>query len=129
MRSRYTAYTRNDQAYVSRSWYAATRPEQADETRATAGQLTWLGLEVRSCHAGGVEDSAGTVEFVAHYRADGVPGAMHEVSRFIKENGIWFYVDGQFVAQPEAAVVPAKTGRNDACFCGSGKKYKKCCGN
>ena len=129
MRSRYTAYTRNDQAYVSRSWYPATRPAQADDSVALTEKLTWFGLEVKSCHAGGLDDSDGTVEFVAHYQANGEPGQMHEISRFVKEKGAWFYVDGQFAEQPQAAVISPKVGRNDPCFCGSGKKYKKCCGN
>lgn len=129
MRSRYTAYTRNDQAYVSRSWYPATRPASIEEADALSDKLTWLGLEVKSCHAGGVDENEGTVEFVAHYRVNGETGKMHEISRFVKEDGAWFYVDGQLDEQAEAVAPTRKTGRNDPCFCGSGKKYKKCCGS
>lgn len=128
MRSRYTAYTRNDQAYVSRTWYPGTGLAQGIEAGASSEQLAWLGLEIKSCQAGGVDDNEGTVEFVAHYRVNDEMGQMHEISRFVKEEGAWFYVDGQFVEPPEAVTSIHKTGRNDPCFCGSGKKYKKCCG-
>lgn len=128
MRSRYTAYTLNDMAYVSRSWHPDTRP-QAQESDASNEPLVWLGLEVKSCHAGGQEDSEGTVEFVARYRVNGAEGKMHEISRFVKEDGAWFYVDGQFVEQADAVASNPRIGRNDPCFCGSGKKYKKCCGS
>ena len=47
-------------------------------------------------------------------------GEVHENSRFVKEQGQWFYVDGDLKSQ-------AKVGRNDPCPCGSGKKYKRCC--
>jgi SEC-C motif-containing protein len=55
--------------------------------------VKWLGLEVRSATEEG--DSA-SVEFVARCRIDGRGQRMHEVSRFIKEEGRWFYVDGSF---------------------------------
>ena len=32
------------------------------------------------------------------------------------------------IAEIQAATKPKKVGRNDPCPCGSGKKYKKCCG-
>ena len=63
---------------------------------------------------------------------------MQERSRFVRENGLWFYIDGEFPeqSQPEPEIDPRlnqtvesfKIGRNDPCICGSGKKYKKCCG-
>jgi len=129
MRSRYTAYTRNDQAYLSRTWHPGTRSAQVPDSPESNAQFAWLGLEVKSSHAGGVADIEGTVEFVADYRVNGVPGQMHEISRFVKEAGAWFYVDGQFVEQPEALILSPRIGRNAPCFCGSGKKYKKCCGS
>ena len=36
----------------------------------------------------------GTVEFRAHSVRDGRAGTQHEISRFVRENGRWFYLDG-----------------------------------
>jgi SEC-C motif-containing protein len=89
MRSRYTAYTLQDDVYLKKTWHSGTRPsEQISE----AG-LNWLGLEVRKHVAAG--DTA-TVEFVARYKVDGRAHRLHEISRFVREDGHWFYVDGSF---------------------------------
>jgi SEC-C motif-containing protein len=76
--------------------------------------------------AGQPTDETGIVEFIAHFTIDGQSGQLHEISEFTKESGIWFYKDG---SSPQSGTVrkPNKTGRNDPCPCGSGKKYKKCC--
>jgi SEC-C motif-containing protein len=129
MRSRYTAFVRKDTAYIDRTWDPATKPPAdkggADES---SEAVEWLGLEVKSSRAGGPEDSQGMVEFVARCRVNGVDGQLHEVSRFRKEGDAWFYVEGDFVERGTAARSAPKTGRNDPCPCGSGKKFKKCCG-
>jgi len=65
-------------------------------------------------------DSEGVVEFAADYQG----GQLHERSRFLKEEGKWFYLNGDILPP----VTAAKVGRNDPCPCGSGKKFKKCCG-
>jgi len=69
------------------------------------------------------------VEFKATYKDSGMQeskyGVMHERSRFIVEDGRWRYVDGEHFAADD---IIKKPGRNEPCFCGSGKKYKKCCG-
>ena len=94
MRSRYTAYTRRDHSYIAASWAQQTRPPiepiADDGTR-------WLGLEIRNTSTAG--DTA-TVEFVARYKVQGRPHRLHETSRFIREQGRWFYLDGSF---PESA--------------------------
>ena len=60
-------------------------------------------------------------------KAHGRPVRLHEVSRFVREHSRWQYLDGRIIPadRPAARV---KTGRNDPCPCGSGRKYKKCCG-
>jgi SEC-C motif domain protein len=95
MRSRYTAYTRRNDAYLKATWHADTRPDQAvapeDDTR-------WLGLEVRR-HVPGIDAAAvdtATVEFVARYKIGGRAHRLHEVSRFVREDGKWYYVNGSF---------------------------------
>jgi len=68
------------------------------------------------------------VEFRALYTANGEFCNHHERSVFRRENGDWRFVDGDFVAEKPIEREEPKVGRNDPCPCGSGKKYKKCCG-
>ena len=93
MRSRYCAFTRNDEAYVSATWSAATRPPPPLTSSEDGAQ--WLGLDVRNHRSEG--DSA-TVEFIARYRINGRAHRLHEVSRFVREQGRWYYLDGSFPA-------------------------------
>ncbi len=90
MRSRYSAYTLGDEAYLRASWHAGTRPLDAIVHEDGA---KWLGLEVKRHTPQGDE---ATVEFIARYKIDGRAHRMHEVSRFLKEDGKWYYVDGTF---------------------------------
>jgi SEC-C motif-containing protein len=94
MRSRYTAYTRRDHTYLAATWARQTRPPTApiadDGTR-------WLGLVVRDTSTDG--DTA-TVEFVARYKLQGRAHRLHEISRFVRTDERWFYLDGSF---PESA--------------------------
>ena len=92
MRSRYTAYVRNRTDYLLASWHASTRPAVLDLDSSAAGQ--WLGLKILQSQAGGPEDQEGTVEFVARFKGHGRAERLHERSRFVRENGRWFYVDG-----------------------------------
>ncbi|WP_418275551.1 YchJ family protein [Isoptericola jiangsuensis] len=90
MRSRYSAFVVLDADYLLASWHASTRPPSLE---LDAGQR-WLRLEILAVDGGGPFDSVGTVEFAAHFRADGQRGQLLEVSRFVREDGRWFYVDG-----------------------------------
>ncbi|TFW07135.1 hypothetical protein E4K72_09360 [Oxalobacteraceae bacterium OM1] len=90
MRSRYTAYTRHDDAYLKATWHASTRPA---EPVAQEDGLKWLGLEVRKHVPAGEE---ATVEFVARCKTGGRAQRLHELSRFVREAGRWYYVDGVF---------------------------------
>jgi len=123
MRSRYTAYTRSDFDYLKRTWDAATRPA----TLGAEPGLEWLVLSVIKTQAGSAQDYQGTVQFVARYRIGEAQGELRETSRFHKRDGVWLYLDGHVeqTAHPRAT---SKAGRNDPCPCGSGKKFKKCCG-
>lgn len=91
MRSRYTAYTLRDEAYLQATWYPRTRPDL--NLAAEDESLKWIGLEVRRHQQNGDE---ATVEFVARYKIGGCAERLHEVSRFVREDGRWFYVDGSF---------------------------------
>ena len=123
MRSRYSAYVLEDYAYVLRTCHPSTRPS-AKEFEGS-GTAVWCGLEILETEAGGENDNEGVVEFVASYEVSGGVLGLRERSRFIREDGEWFYVDGDIIKSPPAK--SAKIGRNEPCPCGSGKKYKKCC--
>jgi|SRR5450830_121670 len=108
MRSRYTAFTLRDEAYLRATWHASTRP--AEPLFAEEEKVHWLGLEVKSAlrlrqrkakSADQTEESnRDTVEFVARYKVSGRAHRLHEVSRFVREQGEgglrWFYLDGSF---------------------------------
>ncbi|MBE9516589.1 MAG: SEC-C domain-containing protein [Proteobacteria bacterium] len=123
MRSRYTAYTRKDSAYLYKTWHALTQPTSIN---LDDDEMQWDRLEVIRTEAGSVDDQDGVVEFIAHFTIDGQSGQLHEISEFTKESGIWFYKDGAS-PQPKTVHKLNNTGRNEPCPCGSGKKYKKCC--
>ena len=91
MRSRYSAFVRGDAAYLLASWHPTTRPAALD----LDATQRWLGLEVKR-HAGtGPGPDAALVEFVARSRQGGGRAQrLHEISRFVREDGRWFYVDG-----------------------------------
>ncbi len=123
MRSRYTAYVRGDSAYLMRTWHVSTRPESLE----LSDQPVWQRLEILDFVAGQPGDVEGVVEFVAHYQSEQGPGSLHERSRFLCEQGVWFYLGGQVNVSSQSNS-PTKIGRNATCPCGSGRKYKHCCG-
>ena len=88
MRSRYSAFTLERADYLLATWHSSTRPVSLDFD---AG-AKWLGLEVHEHKFTG--DDAAEVEFVARYRVAGAAVRLHERSRFVSEDGRWFYVDG-----------------------------------
>ena len=91
MRSRYTAYTLGETNYLRSTWHASTCPKNLT----TADNARWLGLKIIRTEEGRLDDTEGTVEFVARYKIDGKATRVHEISRFKKENGQWCYVDGK----------------------------------
>lgn len=94
MRSRYSAYVHANAEYLLATWHASTRPATLDFDDASATR--WLGLEVRR-HETDASAQRATVEFVARYRTGGAPAVrLHEISRFVHEDGRWYYVDGEF---------------------------------
>lgn len=90
MRSRYTAYTLNREDYLLATWHHSTRPASLD--LATEPRCKWLGLEIKRNEQ--PEPDRAVVEFVARYKVGGRAHRLHEVSRFVREAGRWFYVDG-----------------------------------
>ncbi len=93
MRSRYSAYVQKLSEYLLATWHPSTRPSELD---LSADDSKWLGLEVKR-HAV-QDDSHATVEFVARYRIAGRGHRLHELSRFVREDGRWYYLDGDMLA-------------------------------
>jgi SEC-C motif-containing protein len=126
MRSRYTAYARGDAGYLQRTsaGEALLKFDRADVENSF--KLTeWLGLEVAKVEAGQVSDILGHVTFTARFRQNGKIHALSERSEFRRVGGAWRYSSGD--VDVKAGQV-TQVGRNDPCPCGSGKKFKKCCG-
>ncbi|MDO8150171.1 YchJ family protein [Isoptericola sp. b408] len=91
MRSRYSAFAVEDTAYLGATWHPSTRPAELD----LVPGRRWRRLDILATDAGGPFDDAGTVEFVAMFRDDDATrGRLHELSRFVREDGAWRYVDG-----------------------------------
>jgi len=128
MRSRFVAYATGNLHYVQATWHSSTRPADV----ANVESMQWLRLEIISTSETDEESGQAYVEFKATYKDSGMQeslyGILHERSRFIVEDGCWRYVDGEQF-DTDASKTIKKPGRNEPCFCGSGKKYKKCCGN
>jgi SEC-C motif-containing protein len=93
MRSRYSAYVLGQIDYLLATWHASTSPGDLE-----LPPVKWLGLEVRHAMASG---DAGVVEFVARCRDAGKAQRMHETSRFVREEGRWYYIDGLLAESTE----------------------------
>jgi SEC-C motif-containing protein len=122
MRSRYSAYVRGNETYLLDTWHQSTRPNVLDLHR---HPLVWQGLEVVRTVGGKSRDNKGKVEFIARFLDAGHTSNLHETSRFVREHGRWYYLDG---VQTDDDAGRVQVARNAACPCGSGKKYKRCCG-
>ncbi len=124
MRSRYSAYVLRNADYLLKTWDVTTRPKEIDFSNET---VEWQRLSVDMVKKGGSKDSKGLVEFKAVYLLDGEEHVMTEISRFTKQAGRWFYLDGK-VKSISKANQQVNEGKNAPCACGSGKKFKRCCG-
>lgn len=92
MRSRYSAFVLWGRDYLLSTWHPDRRPASLD----LDPTAKWLGLEVRSRKQ--IDDSHAEVEFIARCRERGGKAVrLHERSRFVKENGRWFYLDGDLL--------------------------------
>jgi SEC-C motif-containing protein len=88
MRSRYSAFATSNVDYLLNTWHPTTRPLSLDLDDGHA----WTRLEVHGTTGGGMLESAGTVEFTAHYRYLGKPGTVRENSAFERVGGRWHYI-------------------------------------
>jgi len=129
MRARYTAYALKEIDFIVAT---CLRDEEhgidIDATRRWSERSKWLGLRIVKTDKGSADDEEGTVEFVATYVMDGLREDHHEISSFVRgAGGEWLFSEGEVIPETVVREGP-KVGRNDPCPCGSGKKYKKCCG-
>lgn len=130
MRSRYTAYVLGRIDYLQDT--LAPEHRAGFDRKAAADwskKSQWLGLDIEATEGGQPGDAKGHVDLTAHYIAEGLRQAHRERSwfRFDEADQRWYFVEGE--TRKSAPVVrEARPGRNDPCSCGSGKKYKKCCG-
>lgn len=129
MRSRYSAYVRQDMPYLASTLHPSQRADY-DEEGATrwAKHAEWDHLEIVSSDLEPGNSNRGHVEFKVFYSMDGDKLAHHERSEFRRTKDTWYFYDGRMVASGQYRRETPKVGRNDPCPCGSGKKYKKCCG-
>lgn len=92
MRSRFKAFRESDADWLIKTWHESTRPGNLD----LSDNPTWRGLQIIDTVDGGPDDETGIVEFRAtHVQEGGGVGVLHERSRFIKEDGLWYYVEGE----------------------------------
>ncbi len=127
MRARYSAYVKVAADFI----FESTHPDHRRGydhagTKAWAERSQWLGLEILGTNKGGPDDTFGEVEFIARFREQGALRSHHERGQFKREGDRWYFTEGIMV-KPQP-MVANKTGRNDPCPCGSGLKFKKCCG-
>lgn len=129
MRARYSAHAVGAFDFLEDSVHSSTR-EAVDKARMQqwSESVKWEGMDVHETTGGGEGDDSGTVSFTARYSVNGVEQEMREDATFTREDGEWRYLDGAVHGHIPYRRETPKIGRNDPCPCGSGKKYKKCCG-
>ena len=122
MRSRYTAHALARVPYILATCHPSIlRKQDAAALARWCENSEFMKLEVLETKAGGVNDEEGTVRFMAWIKEKGKLDGLHERSTFTRHEGLWTYLSGQ--------QLPVKMpGVNDPCPCGSGLKFKKCCG-
>lgn len=135
MRSRYSAFAMNELDYIVATMGSRQRKVFNPSKVAPLNRETrWTGLEIHETVQGGPDDDTGEVFFTAHFEHDGRSGELQEHSLFTRKDGHWLYTGKRGLHRDAAgattttATVSQKVGRNEPCSCGSGKKFKKCCG-
>jgi len=123
MRSRYVAHVLKNVDHIVRTMMDSSLLKASSDRkmRDDFDKCLWTNLEIVDAPEVSSDAINGIVEFKATYTLDGVEQVLHDRSKFSKINNQWYYMfDNPSAVQP-------KIGRNERCFCGSHKKYKKCC--
>jgi len=124
MRSRFTAYAIHNEAYLLETWDNTKCPDSVDFSKEE--KVEWTNLHIISQKKGRKKDHKGIVEFKAYYTLNGDEYVINEISRFVKKEGKWFYLDG-IIKSIGKVEQQTNQGKNAPCSCGSGKKFKRCC--
>ncbi|PKL15014.1 MAG: hypothetical protein CVV50_01475 [Spirochaetae bacterium HGW-Spirochaetae-6] len=129
LRSRYTAHVLVKTPYIMATVHPDKRSEHDEKSiREWSQAANWDKLEILETRQGESDDSVGFIEFKVFYQDEkGQDIEHHELSEFRKLGEEWFFFKGSYPGKTITRVTP-KIGRNEPCPCGSGKKYKKCCG-
>ena len=125
MRSRFTAHVIGDYRHLHRTYLPTARRPYVEEPAGVA--MTWTRLVVHS-HEMGSKPGSAFVDFSAYYQDAGSEQALHEKAEFAQIDGAWLYTRAVRSGPAPVKSKEPKVGRNDSCPCGSGKKYKHCCG-
>jgi SEC-C motif-containing protein len=78
--------------YLERTWHGSTRPKSIHPDGNESTRPRWMGLRVKRHEV--IDADREVVEFTVRYKLNGRVFTMHEVSRFVRENGNWLYLDG-----------------------------------
>jgi len=121
MRSRYSAFCVKDIEYLLLTHHSSKHePNEREQLASTFAHTQWLGLKVLQSTIDRSDKTVRYVEYLAFSKSENLE-QLHENAKFILEKDIWYYLDGK-------RLPAVKLGRNEICFCGSNKKYKKCHG-
>lgn len=125
MRSRYTAHVLLEDEYLHRTYLGTAKKPYVEENE--PADIKWAGLTVHA-HEPGARPDLAYVDFTAHFRDGEDERAIHEKSEFQRIDGTWYYTRAVRSGPAPVKASGPKVGRNDPCPCGSGKKFKHCCG-
>src|SRR5690606_14849218 len=125
MRSRFTAHVVRDYEYLHRTYLPTADQPYQEEAEATPTQWTRL---VVHAHELGPKPEMASVDFSAFYQDGEIEQALHEKAEFRQINRVWYYTRPIRQGPAPHKSDRPKVGRNDPCPCGSGRKYKHCCG-
>ncbi len=127
MRARYSSYVTGDVEFVAKTQITEPGDDfNLDEAKRWSSESKWQGLTIKSATQQGEKAQ---VHFIASYNdLEGNACKHQELSNFKKVDGKWLYAEGSIVGLDPIKREGPKVGRNDPCSCGSGKKFKKCCG-
>ncbi len=127
MRARYSAFATGAIDFIVASTHSRTRGEvNVQDTTEWSQNSTWHGLQILDEKDLGNDQAH--VSFAAQFTQHGAEQNHREKSLFEREEGKWRFVTGDELKNPTVRYETPRPGRNEPCPCGSGKKYKKCCG-
>ena len=131
MRARYTAYVECQLDFLQQTLVPRDRVSfDRQGARRFSRGVRWQGLTILRTTGGGAGASRGSVTFEARFSTKGRDDGFRERSLFVRQDGRWLYAGGETSPLGAAPVrrPGKKVGRNEPCPCGSGRKFKRCCG-